>query len=194
MLIALVWRCLPCPISFTQTPLKLFSFFVPNEPTPWHDEWPHVEVAPPFLELKREERVILRSCKRFCPCDRSPITESHYVIAPTIRHHRAAAGWRAIAAKMSNSIECGQPLSSGSFQVIVIASYRSFFFYFHRNYEEGSSRIPASHCAALQRMADRWPLQRNSGIEPLNPETAWEGTTKVEMRLIGFDSGYGFFS
>ena len=116
------------------------------------------------------------------------------VIAPTIRHQRAAAGWRAIAAKMSNSIECGQPLSSGSFQVIVIASYRSFFFYFHRNYEEGSSRIPASHCAALQRMADRWPLQRNSGIEPLNPETAWEGTTKVEMRLIGFDSGYGFFS
>ena len=128
MLIALVWRCLPCPISFTQTPLKLFSFFVPNEPTPWHDEWPHVEVAPPFLELKREERVILRSCKRFCPCDRSPITESHYVIAPTIRHHRAAAGWRAIAAKMSNSIECGQPLSSGSLQVIVIAPYRSFFF------------------------------------------------------------------
>ena len=121
------------PISFTQTPLKLFSFFVPNEPTPWHDEWPHVEVAlsiylcSPFLELKRGERVILRSCKRFCPCDRSPMTESHSVIAPTIRHHRAAAGWRAIAAKMSNSIECGQPLSSDSFQVIVIASYRSFF-------------------------------------------------------------------
>ncbi len=44
-------------------------------------------------------------------------------------------------------------------------------------------------------MADRWPEEffDNAGRISLDPETVWEATKKVEMRPIGFDSGYGFF-
>ena len=122
----------------------------------------------------------------------------HWVALRYCSNHPASSGCSRVKSNSSKDVKLHWMRPTPLLRLFAGYRHRAvsiiFFFYFHRNYEEGSSRIPASHCAALQRMADRWPRQQNSGIVPLNPETAWEGTTKVEMRLIGFDSGYGFFS
>ena len=150
---------------------------------------------PPFSNWRGERGLFWGLAKGFVPVI-GPRWLSH--IARYCSNHPASTGSSRVKSNSSKDVKLHWMRPTPLLRLFAGYRHRAvsiiFFFYFHRNYEEGSSRIPASHYAALQRMADRWPLQRNAGIEPLNPETAWEWTTKVEMRLIGFDSGYGFFS